>query len=86
MSILAEKLSKKLEKELRITGLVPEIMRTRAGKWQKAAGAFLWFMLDEKGCAYGSCEKATTVLKAKKITLVGTYGLEHHREYEILAD
>lgn len=76
-----EKLAKRIEKELNIKVDTSSLRRTYAGYWQRESGAFSW-----EGCVYGypllrigSCESATTLLKARKIGIVG----EHFNEIEI---
>lgn len=79
-----EKLAKRISEELNIEINTSSLKRTYAGSWQREAGAFVW-----EGCVYGypllrigSCESATTLLKARKIGIVG----EHFNEIEICSE
>lgn len=79
-----EKLAKRISEELNIEINPSSLKRTYAGYWQREAGAFVW-----EGCVYGypllrigSCESATTLLKAKKIGIVG----ESFNEIEICSE
>lgn len=67
-SKLAVKLAERIKKEVGIE-IYPEIFRTRAGHWQRSAGAWKWFMRSEKGgfgITVGSGDRATECLKAAK--------------------
>lgn len=79
-----EKLAKRIREDLGIDIEIHSLHRTYAGYWQREAGAFVW-----EGCVYGypllrigSCESATTLLKAEKIGIVR----EHFNEIEICTD
>lgn len=56
------------------------IRRTRAGYWQKAAGAFSFVLEDsEFNLVFGSCDRAKEVLKAhneKKLSYLNEYGTD----------
>jgi len=68
MSILAIKLKNRLEKEFGIKNIIPKIHRTRAGYWQRAEGAWSWFMLCEDNTDIGSQWSANRVLNAKRLS------------------
>lgn len=44
---------------------VPKIHRTYAGRWQRAEGAWSWFMFTREGTVIGSQWSATKVARAK---------------------
>lgn len=46
-------------------GVIPIIYRTRAGRHQKSAGAFLWFMDLEPCGMVGSIHRVAEILKDK---------------------
>ena len=66
-TLLAEKLKYRIKKEFDVD-VIPEIHRTRAGYWQKAAGAFSWFMMTNSNQDVGSQSSAKDVLKAKRLS------------------
>lgn len=66
-TLLAEKLKYRIKEEFDVE-VIPEIHRTRAGYWQKATGAFSWFMLTYTNQYIGSQFKAKDVLKAKRLS------------------
>lgn len=79
-----EKLAKRIEKELNIEVDTSSLHRTYANYWLRAAGAFVWEgnVLGYSTLKIGSCESATTLLKAKTIGIVG----ERFNEIEICTD
>lgn len=62
----AIRLSNKLKKCLGINA-VPIIYRTRAGHWQRSAGAWKWFVRTQDWLDYGSGETVRDIMKAKEI-------------------
>jgi len=73
MNTLAINLKNRLEKEFGIENIIPEIHRTRAGYWQRAEGAWSWFMMCKDNTDVGSQWSATKVLKAKRLSI--TYAI-----------
>jgi len=68
MSKLAERLAKRIYAE---SGLIfePKINRTRCGYWQKAQGAWSWWMQTKDYFQVGSRHSATACVTAKKISI-----------------
>lgn len=68
MSRLADRLAKRIYLE---SGLIvePKIHRTRCGYWQKAQGAWSWWMQSKDYFQVGSQFSATVCVKAKKISI-----------------
>ena len=77
MSNLAKKLSLRIEKELGIK-VEPKIYRTRAGYWQKAQGAWSWFMETKDNFEVGSQHSAKDVLNAKVWGSDNVYPMQTH--------
>lgn len=79
-----EKLAKRIEEELNIEVNISSLHRTYANYWLRCAGAFVWEgnVLGYPTLRIGSCESATTLLKARKIGIVG----EHFNEIEICSE
>lgn len=70
MSRLADQLAERIKHELD-TDVVPQIERTRAGKWQRMAGAVSWFMRDKNDHGVVcSAYPAKECLKAPKWSLI----------------
>ena len=67
MKTLAQKLADRIKKEFDVE-VIPVIHRTRAGYWQRSAGAFSWFMLTKENQNIGSQGPAKDVLKAKELS------------------
>ena len=64
MRRIAEKLSNIILKDTGIRTDPTTFSRTYAGKWQKAAGAFLWTMQCEDGLTtVGGADRATDCIK-----------------------
>ena len=61
---IAERLSKKIERDIGIECVPCTFKRTYAGYWQKRAGAFVWEM-NVKGFSYeiGSTQSASELLR-----------------------
>ena len=68
MSKLAFLLKRRLELIFGIDDIIPKIYRTRAGYWQRAQGAWSWFMITKDNRDVGSQRSATKVLNAKKLS------------------
>ena len=65
MSLLSEKLSKKILQDTGVRTDPGTFRRTYAGYWQRAAGAFLWTMKAKDGAiTVGSCDRASDCIKA----------------------
>lgn len=62
---LARKLQELIREEWGIE-VVPKINRTYAGRWQKAEGAWVWFMFTKEGRVIGSQWPATEVASANR--------------------
>lgn len=80
--------AKLLEKIRQDTGMdIPEgtvIKRTFAGRRQLQAGAISWFMYHRDHSHlldYGSCEPVTSLLKAKKLTIIANRTTGTHEIY-----
>ena len=64
MSLLSEKLSKKILQDTGVRTDPGTFRRTYAGYWQKAAGEFLWTMKAKDGSiTVGSCDRASDCIK-----------------------
>lgn len=83
--VIYSKLAEQLSEVAKAYGLIHlwhqppfRIYRTRAGYWQKASGAFLFVLEDSEGHEiFGSCNRATEVLKAhkeKRLSYLVEYG------------
>ncbi len=50
------------------------VRRTRAGHWQRSAGAWSWYLVDaEENEVVGSCESMTSILRDHSAGRVATY-------------
>jgi len=58
-------LANRIKKEIGIE-VESVINRTRAGRWQRAAGAWKWYMLTKNRRFVGSQDRAIYCLKAEK--------------------
>ena len=67
-----EKLAKRIKEDLDIEVNTSTLHRTNVGYWQRAAGAFVWegSVFGYSTLKIGSCESATALLKAEKISVV----------------
>lgn len=64
MSKLAEKLARKIDKEIGIKCNPETFRRTYAGYWMKTQGAFVWEMESVEGGTIGSMYPASELVKA----------------------
>ena len=62
-SQLAERLSQKIRRELGLECIPETFQRTYAGKNQKAQGAFVWVIQDDRGHQIGSIYPASDCIK-----------------------
>lgn len=65
MTKLAEKLKDRIKREFDIN-VEPIIRRTRAGRWQRSAGTWSWFMQCDSGNTISSSSPASEVMKWNK--------------------
>jgi len=76
------KLAKRLELKLNIK-VFPIIFKTYSGKWQKYAGAYIWFMYLIDGKMIGSRERVSEFIKKdNKIVVVKN----EFKDYELIID
>ena len=61
------KLQKRLSEELGITA--GQFRRTYAGYWERRQGRFTWAAITDQGKIIGSTERATDLVKAKRLVL-----------------
>jgi hypothetical protein len=70
VSRLAKRLAANIKRHLDID-VIPEIHRTRAGYWQRACGAWSWYMVtSDSQLDIGSCSTATECAKATEMDIV----------------
>jgi len=65
------------------------VQRTRAGRHQRAAGAWSWFVSkpgDMLGCWLGSCEPAGKIIKAHREGRVSLYQPRYAGEPELVIE